>query len=141
MKKHLAILTRPAIKAVISGEKTVEIRFSKKKISPFGEVNTGDIVYMKPPGEDLTGQFEVTKVIMLDGIDQTDWDWIKDQFMEKMSLGSVAEAKNYFKIHQGSKYATIMFIGSVEQFITSPIRIIKRDLRGWLVIDEEKHLE
>jgi hypothetical protein len=141
MKKHLAILSRSAIKSIIAGDKTIEIRFSKKKIPPFNEVSTGDIVYMKPPGEDLTGQFEVTKVMMLDGLEQTDWDWIKAQFSERMSLGSVSEVKNYFKIHQESKYATIMFIGKVEQFITSPIRIIKRDLRGWLVIDEKKHLE
>jgi predicted transcriptional regulator len=141
MRKHLAILTRQAIKAVISGEKTVEIRFSKKKISPFGEISAGDLVYMKPPGEELTGQFEVKKVISLEVIEESDWIWIKTQFSEKMSLGSPTEAKNYFKLHQGSKYATIMFISKVEQFITSPIRIIKRDLRGWLVIDESKHVE
>jgi hypothetical protein len=141
MKKHLAILTRQAIKAVIAGDKTVEIRFSKKKISPFSEVSMNDIVYMKPPGEELTGQFEVKKVISLEGIEEADWVWIKDQFTGKMSLGSPAEAKNYYKLHQDSKYATIMFITKVEQFITPPIKIIKRDLRGWLVIDESKHIE
>lgn len=100
-----------------------------------------DIVFMKPPGEELTGQFEVKKVISLEGIEEADWVWIKDQFTEKMSLGSPAEAKNYYKLHQDSKYATIMFITKVEQFITPPIKIIKRDLRGWLVIDESKHVE
>jgi predicted transcriptional regulator len=141
MRKHLAILTRPAIKSVIAGEKTIEIRFSKKRISPFGEVGMGDIVYMKPPGEELIGQFEIKKVISLEGIEESEWEWIKTEFGPKMGLGSPAEAKNYFKLHQGSKYATIMFISKVEQFITSPIRIIKRDLRGWLVINESVHIE
>lgn len=141
MKKHLAILTRNAIKAIISGEKTVEARFSRKKIPPFGAVGVGDIIYMKPPGEELTGQFEVTKVISLEGIDKDDWDWIKGKFGQKISFGSIAEMKNYYKEHQDAKYATIINIGKVEQFITSPIKIIKRDLRGWLVIDEDKHLQ
>jgi predicted transcriptional regulator len=140
MKKHLAILTRDSIRAVISGDKTVEVRFSKKKIAPFGFVSTGDIVYMKPPGEDLTGQFQVSKVISLEGIDESDLEWIRQEFGPKLSLGSINEEKNYFKEHSGSKYATIMFIGKVDQFITSPIKIIKKDLRGWLVIDDEKHL-
>jgi predicted transcriptional regulator len=140
MKKHLAILSRNAIKAIISGEKTVEARFSQKKIPPFGLVSVGDIVYMKPPGEDLIGQFIVTKILFLEGIGSDDWVWIKERYTDQLSLGSVSEVKSYFKEHQDAKYVSIMTIGKVEQFITSPIKIIKKDLRGWLVIDEEKHL-
>lgn len=141
MKKHLAILSRNAIKAIISGEKTIEARFSQKKIPPFGLVSVGDIVYMKPPGEDLIGQFIVTKILFLEGIETSDWVWIKERFSNELSLGSASEAKSYFKEHQEAKYVSIMTIGKVEQFITSPIKIIKKDLRGWLVIDEEKHLK
>lgn len=135
IKKHLAILPRLAIKAIILGEKTIETRFSKKKIAPFGLVSVGDIVYMKPPGEELAGQFQVTKVISIEGISDKDWDWIKSEFGEKSSFGSIAEMKNYFKDHAGSRYATIIDIGKVEQFVTSPIRIEKKDLRGWVVIE------
>lgn len=135
MKKHLAIFTRNAIKAIISGEKTVETRFSKKKIAPFGVVSVGDVVYMKPPGEELAGQFEVTKVISLEGIDEADWKWIKNEYGEKISFGTVAEMKNYFKEHQNSRYATIIYIGKIEQFVTSPIKIEKKDLRGWVVLE------
>jgi hypothetical protein len=134
-KKHLAIFTRNAIKAIISGEKNIEARFSKKKIAPFGGVNVGDVVYMKPPGEELTGQFEVTKVLSLEGIDKKDWEWIKTEFGSRISFGTVAEMKNYFKEHENSRYATIIYIGKVEQFVTSPIRIEKRDLRGWVVLE------
>lgn len=141
MKKHLAIFTRNAIKAIVSGQKTVETRFSKKKIAPFGMINSGDIVYMKPPGEELAGQFVATKIISIEGLDSKDWEWIKQEFGNKISFGSVAEMKNYFKEHEASKYVSIIAISKVEQFITSPIKIIKRDLRGWLVIDNEKHIE
>lgn len=135
MKKHLAILTRNAIKAIISGDKTIETRFSRKKIAPFGTVSIGDIVYMKPPGEELAGQFAVTKVISLEGIEEKDWQWIREEFGEKISFGSVAEMKNYFQEHEGAKYATILYIGKIDQFVTSPIRIEKKDLRGWVVLE------
>lgn len=135
MKKHLAIFTRNAIKAIVSGQKTVETRFSKKKIAPFGMVNVGDIIYMKPPGEELSGQFVATKVISIEGLDEKDWEWIKTEFGQKISFGSVAEMKNYYKEHEGSKFATIIQMGKIEQFVTSPIKIEKRDLRGWMVLD------
>jgi hypothetical protein len=136
MKKHLAIFTRNAIKAIVSGQKTVETRFSKKKIAPFGMVNVGDIIYMKPPGEELSGQFVATKIISIEGLDEKDWEWIKTEFGQKISFGSVAEMKNYYKEHEGSKFATIIQMGKIEQFVTSPIKIEKRDLRGWMVLDQ-----
>lgn len=133
-KKHLAILQKSAIKAIISGEKTIETRFSIKKIAPFGLVNVGDIVYMKPPGEELAGQFAVTKVLSLEGLDQADWNWIKEKFTQSISFGTAEELKNYFKEHSKSKYGSFIYIGKVEQFVTSPIKIEKRDLRGWVVL-------
>ena len=132
--KHIAILGSSAIKQVFSGKKTIETRFSQKRIAPFGTVSIGDIVYLKPPGEDIVGQFVVKKVIYIEGLEASDWDNIKKVYGKKLSLGSLEEDDKFFKIHQNAKYATIIFISNVEQFITSPIKFTKKDLRGWVIL-------
>lgn len=134
-KKHLAILSSPVIKAIIAGRKSVEIRFSQKKIAPFGMVSVGDVVYMKPPGEDIVGQFEVRQVISFEGLDQNDRDLIRREYKSGIWLGDEKSSEEFFTKHNNAVFATVIKIGTVEQFIASPVRIQKRDLRGWLVID------
>lgn len=121
MKKHLAIFSTQAIERIFAGLKTVEVRFSVKRISPYGEIESGDIVYIKPPGEEIVGQFLVKKVIFMDNLEDKDWDFISKNY----SL----EAK---KIN--TRFLTIIFIGQVEQFITSPIKFSKRNSKNWVVL-------
>jgi len=67
-------------------------------------------------------------------LEASDWDNIKKVYGKKLSLGSLEEDDKFFKIHQNAKYATIIFISNVEQFITSPIKFTKKDLRGWVIL-------
>lgn len=126
MRKHLAIFSEDMVQAILKGDKTIESRFSQKKIPPFGLIGTGDWVYIKPPGKDIVGRFKVKKVIFLEGIDRDDWHWIKSQ---------VKATDEFFKAHKEARFGTLIFIDSVEQFITSPIKISKSDLRGWMVLE------
>lgn len=134
MKKHLAIFNPSAIKQIFSGKKKVESRFSQKKIAPFGFVSSSDLVYIKPPGKEVVGQFFVKKVVYFDGLEESDWQMIEKKFGPKLGLGEKSETDKFFKIHQNAHYATIIYIDRVEQFITSPIKISKKDLRGWVVL-------
>ena len=127
MRKHLAIFSDEAVKQILAGEKIVETRFSQKKIPPFGEVSVGDFVYVKPSGKEIVGQFRVEKVISIEGVDATDLKEIEAKY------GSPGQ--KFFESHKGAKYGTIIFIGNFEQFITSPVKIKKSDLRGWVVLD------
>lgn len=135
MRKHLAIFSKGTISLIFSGKKTVETRFSQKKIPPFGVVGIGDTVYFKPPGEDVLGQFTVKKVISFEGLNDEDWSFIRLKWGKKLSLGSKEEDQLYFNSHNAAKYGTLIFMTNVEQFITSPIKFIKKDLRGWMVLD------
>lgn len=135
MSKHLAIFSEPAIVAIFSGKKRIESRFSQKRISPFGQVKVGDIVYIKPPGKEIVGQFRVKKVLSFEGLDKDDWKFISTNYGEEISLGTKKADKEFFDAHKSSKFGTLIFIDQLEQFITSPIRIRKSDLRGWVVLD------
>lgn len=135
MHKHLAIFSEDAVKAILNGTKTIESRFSQKRISPFGQVTVGDIVYIKPSGRDIVGQFKVKKVISFEGLEEKDWELIRSEFGKQISLGSLEKNDEFFANHFTSNYCTLLFIDKVEQFITAPIRIKKSDQRGWVMLE------
>ncbi len=130
MKKHLAIFSVGIGEKILNGEKTIESRFSRAKIAPFGIVSNGDLVYIKPAGEEIIGQFRVKKVISFEGLDLDDLSNIKEQYGEFLAV-----SEDFWDQHQAAKYGTLIFIGESNKFITSPIKIPKKDLRGWVVLD------
>jgi predicted transcriptional regulator len=135
VKKHLAIFSVPVATQILEGKKTVETRFSKHKISPFGEVKVGDLVYIKPTGSDVVGQFLVEKVISFEGLDSNDLEMIRKNYGKKLSLGTKAQDEEFFAQHSEAKFGTLIFISRVEKFLTSPIKINKKDRRGWIVLE------
>lgn len=129
MKKHLAIFTGNGGQLILEGKKTIETRLSQAKIAPFGVISTGDMVYIKPSGGDIIGQFKVKKVIFYDNLDLSDLNYLREKYGEQ-----VAADEAYWERKKSSKYATLIFIGTSSKFITSPIKLSKKDLRGWVVI-------
>lgn len=127
--KHLAIFKGEAGEAILSGKKTIESRISKVKSVPFGVISAGDLVYIKPSGKDIIGQFRVKKVIFFDGIDGIDLEDIKKRYGKGLNVD-----ENYWEKNKGYRYVTLIFIGNSSRFITSPIKIKKSDLRGWVVL-------
>mgnify|MGYP003393181839 CR=1 FL=1 len=127
--KHLALFTKESAEKILSGEKSIEIRIAKSKIAPFGAVSANDLVYIKVSGGDIIGQFRVKKVITIDGVDDEDLDEIKDKYGKEL-INPQIEIKDKNRC----KYATIIFIGDSNRFITSPIKLPKKSLRGWVVL-------
>lgn len=130
MKKHLAIMNKTTIEAILNGKKTVETRFSQHKIVPFGVISRGDLVYIKPPGEEVIGQFRVKKVFFFDGLDLSDLNYLSNLYGKELAV-----EKKYWEKHKNACYGTLIFIGDSERFITSPIKIKKSDQRGWMMLD------
>ena len=130
MKKHLAIFKGEAGDLILTGKKRVESRFSKVKNPPFGVISSGDLVYIKPSGKDIIGEFRVKKVISFDGISPEDLASIQEKYGK-----ALAADKFYWLSRKDSKYGTLIFIGDCTRFITSPIKIKKTDLRGWVVLE------
>lgn len=129
--KHLGIFTKDAINRITSGKKTIDSRLSLNRIAPYGKVKIGDTVYFKAPGGEVKGCFRVKKVLSFEGLEAGDIEQIRKIYGKKISLGLGDEL---FFSKSKARYATLMFIDMVEIFITSPIRINKKDLRGWMVL-------
>lgn len=126
---------KSAAEAIFAGTKTIETRFSKHKIAPFGVVSQGDIVYMKLPGEDIVGQFKVKKVFSYEGLVPEDIEKIFQDFGKQISMGNKDEDEEFKKSKVESSFGTLIFISESERFITSPIKIKKNDMRGWMVLE------
>lgn len=129
MQKHLAIFKGEGADLILSGTKTVESRFSKRRNPPFGVISAGDLVYIKPSGKDIIGQFRVKKVIFYDGLDLSDLSNLREKYGSQLAV-----EEDYWKSKETARYGTLIFIGEVDPFITSPIKIPKKDLRGWVVL-------
>lgn len=134
MKKHLAIFSKDATEAILNGKKTIEERFSKRKIPPFGVVEVGDHVYMKPIRQEIIARFTVKKVIYFEGIDEDNWNLLKQSYFDNLGLKYQNFDQNYLDMHKDAKYGSLIFIDRVEKFITSPLKINKKDLRGWVIL-------
>ncbi|MBI4040002.1 ASCH domain-containing protein [Candidatus Daviesbacteria bacterium] len=134
MKKHLAIMSHSAIEAVLSGKKTIETRFSKKRIAPFGQISSGDLVYMKIPGGEILGQFRVKKVFFFENLEPDDIEELFKKYDQKLSVGEPEFDRKYQTEKKNSSFGTLIFVADSERFITSPIKIKKSDLRGWMVL-------
>ena len=127
--KHLAIFRGFLAEDILAGKKTIESRFSKRHDPPFGVISAGDLVYVKPAGKDIIGQFRVKKVIFFDGLDSADLNQIKERYNDQICADT-----DYWQSHKEAKYGTLIFIDEYQSFITSPVRISKKDLRGWVVL-------
>lgn len=127
--KHLAIFKGEGAEKILNGKKTIESRFAKGKIAPYGVISRGDLVYIKTSGGDIIGQFRVQKVIFFDGLEPADIKEIKKSYGERLNLDS-----GYWKGKENCKVGTLIFIGDCIRFLTSPIKIPKKDLRGWVVL-------
>ncbi|MBI2338307.1 hypothetical protein HYU95_03950 [Candidatus Daviesbacteria bacterium] len=127
--KHLAIFKGSAGEAILSGEKTIESRFSRAKTVPFGVVSSGDLVYIKPSGKEIIGEFRVKKVIFFDGLDLSDLSSLRNLYDKELNVD-----KDYWEKNKNARYCTLIFIGDCTRFITSPVKIKKSDLRGWVVV-------
>src|SRR5262245_5542782 len=44
---HLAVMVEPYLSYLLSGSKRIESRFSKNAITPYQQINTGDLVFLK----------------------------------------------------------------------------------------------
>ena len=103
--KHLAIFSSNLAQKILTGEKSIESRFSKAKIAPFGAISSGDLVYIKPTGKEIIGQFKVKRVVFYDGLTQDDLKEIKDKYGKQ-----IAADDKFWEEKKDCKYGTLIFI-------------------------------
>lgn len=124
---HLAIFREPYLKFILEGKKTVESRFSTRQIAPYQKVYRGDILLLKLSGGPIVGLCEVIDVWFY-RLNPQKWLYIKKNFTQFLCV----QDSNFWSEQKQASFGTLMQI--THPTTIEPIRLSKRDRRGWVVL-------
>jgi hypothetical protein len=124
---HIGIFTNPFLRYVLEGRKTVESRFSKRRIVPYRAVAAGDLLYLKISGGPLVGFCRIANVEFYE-LDRIVLNELRTRYAEPMC----ATNTDFWAARAESRYATFMHLEEARPL--RPIEYHKRDRRGWVVL-------
>lgn len=101
---HIAVMDKLTIDMILSGKKTIESRFSKKKITPYQKVKENEIVYLKETGGKIIGLFIIEKVLFFNLSE------VKIQELKKKYNKYILAPNSYWDIKKDANYGTLMYI-------------------------------
>ena len=125
---HLAVVLEPYLKFILEGSKTVESRFSKNRIAPYRAVESGDVVLLKRSAAQTVSGLCIVRKVWFYQLDPDNLQIIKNDFASALRV----DGPSFWEERQSARFATLMRIGEV--YSLPPIKIRKRDRRGWVVL-------
>lgn len=123
---HLAIVSQPFYSYMISGEKTIESRFSINKCSPYKKVKSKDIMFIKESGKPITAYLTIEKVKFFSKEDNLDLNNLKQKYAKEIC----AFDDSFWNDRIGKNYVSLMWI--TNPISITPFSIEKKDKRGWI---------
>jgi hypothetical protein len=124
---HLAVLVEPFLEYILEGRKTVESRFSIRRVAPFDRVDSGDIVLLKRSCGPIVGLCEVSDVWFYH-LDPASWLEIREDYGRALCI----EDPEFWRTRQHTSFATLMRLQHTREL--PPVPFPKRDRRGWVVL-------
>ncbi len=123
---HLAIFAEPFLSKVLSGEKTIESRFSRNRCAPYGEIGEGDIILLKEVAGPICGLVLARR------------SWCYDLATEpiesiRLRFGAgIGADGGFWAARQDALYATLIELN--EPIAIGPVTCNKSDRRGWVAL-------
>lgn len=125
-KLHIAVMLEPYLGLCLEGRKTIESRFSTRRIAPYRQVRSGDVILMKRPGAALVGVCGVSDTWFYE-LDPTSWQKIKTGFIHE-----IYAEPDFWVERENAAFATLIRIKHARPI--KPIDFTKRDMRGWVAL-------
>lgn len=122
---HLALMQGEFLELILSGEKSIESRFTKNRIAPVGNIQAGDLVLFKQVGRELfaVGLVEKAK----DGVlDDAAWAYVRRH------ADDIGIDEEYIEYKSDAQYYVLVWVKDVH--LIPPMRLEKRDRRAWVVL-------
>lgn len=131
---HIAIMNPKlgSIEKILSGEKSIESRWSKNKIAPWNKIHTNDIAYFKYSGQPVIAKANVAKVIQFDHLSSDKFEHIVEKFGRAICLQNT----EYDPWYQAKNYVTLIFLKEPHQI--EPFQINKSGFGSgcaWLCVN------
>ena len=121
---HLAIFSEPFLSLVLSGEKTIESRFSRNRCAPYGEISDGDIILVKEVAGPICGVALARRI------------WCYDLATEPIQRirarfgAGICGDDAFWTSRSDALYATLIELEAPASI--APVSCDKRDRRGWV---------
>lgn len=139
LQKHLAIFKQPFLNLILSGEKTIESRFSQNKIAPFCKVKKGDVIIMKESGGLVYGEFTAGEVISISAQSEPSENIYKAKEYSK-EICSDADP-DFWQKRKLANYATLIKITKLKHYKIPRHCYEKtsKDRRSWIILTNNKN--
>lgn len=124
---HLAVLVEPYLRYILEGKKTVESRFSERRIAPYGNVQRDDVILLKRSGGPILGLCQVSNRWYYE-LDPPSWNEIRIEFSKMLC----AQDPEFWRQRASAEFATLISLRNVLKI--QPIKYSKNDRRGWVVM-------
>lgn len=136
LRKHIVILAKKCfgIKSiynmVISGQKTIESRWSMHKIAPYHKVNIGDVLLLKEMGSPITAKAIVSDVKFYELTPE-----IVDELRIKYGKQIGTDKKENWENIYYKKYGTLIWLKNVEEIAT--LQVPRSNGSAWIIPKEK----
>lgn len=126
--KHIAIFKGIFFDFVLSGKKTIESRWSNKKIAPFNKVSVGDTILIKKTGCNVVASAKV-KGVKYYNLTPALVEQIKLKYGKEICIDYFDDWEKY----KNKKYCTLIWIEDVKKI--NELKVQKSHGAGWIVLN------
>lgn len=124
------------IAPLLSGTKSLESRLGQDRRAPFGRVNPGDTIYIKPTGKRVVAKAIVRRVDEYEGLTPADILEMRDAYDERIMGGD-----QYWESKSNAKYATLISFEKVTMLNDEscvPAELLVANRNAWRIAGEKE---
>ena len=129
---HLAILKKRYIEAILRGRKVIESRFTRIRRAPFGRILVGDRIFLKQSSGPVCGAALVRAVMSFERLTPREILGLKQRHNHE-----IGGDEEFWESKLDCRFGVLIRLGEVRAI--KPVRIAKKDLRGWVVLTEKEN--
>jgi len=134
--EHLAILDkkRKLLTKILTGEKSIESRWYKSKVAPWGNIKAGETIYFKESGDPVRAKAQIAEVMQF-FLPQTDIPDLLEKYAEHICFSS--PMLELIQWCSQRKYAILLRLKNVE--LIEPFEINKKGfglMTAWITVDK-----
>lgn len=131
---HLAIIAEPYLSLILKGEKTIESRFTKNRIAPFGQAKAGDIILLKKSGGGIVGVAEIEQAIFIDYKKESLHTPFYSIHDTKIGFNDkICATSEFWESKAESRYASLLWLKNVAT-LSEPIPFPRQHGSAWLIL-------
>ena len=130
MAIHVAILQRPYLDAVLAGRKTVESRLTKTAQPPYGQVQSGESIYLKASGGPFMAVATAGRIACFDGLTPAAVERLRRRYNRR-----VCGENSYWRGKRDARYATFIELRDVRPITEGP-EFPRSPYRAWFVLSD-----